>query len=150
DDGALHSVFPASGQEAWKYQTQGAIIGRPAADDSFIYFGSSDGYVYAVTAETGKLKWRSPTSAAVETAPIITRHRLLVASLDEFVDARSKKGGDRIWKRRMDSRFVATPNIEGDSNIGAPLRGNHVAVFLNSDGRRVNLYQLEQGFEIVA
>jgi hypothetical protein len=32
----------------------------------------------------------------------------------------------------------------------APLRGEYVAVFLNSDGRRVNLYKLERGFEIVA
>ena len=32
----------------------------------------------------------------------------------------------------------------------APFRGDYVAVFLNSDGRRINLYQLDKEFEIVA
>jgi len=150
NDGALYSVAPASGKETWRYQTQGAVIGRPVADDRAVYFGSRDGYVYAVNTANGKLRWRSPTSAAVETSPVITGDRLLVASLDDFVYALSKSRGDRIWKRRMDSRIAATPIIEGDANMVAPLRGNHVAVFLNADGRRVNLYQLEKGFEIVA
>jgi outer membrane protein assembly factor BamB len=150
DDGALYSIAPASGKTNWKYQTQGAVVARPLLDGSAIYFGSWDGNVYALEASSGKLKWRSPTAAAVETSPVIAGDRLLIASLDDFVYALSKTSGNRLWKRRMDNRIAAAPIVDGDANMIAPLRGNHVAVFLNSDGRRVNVYQLERGYEIVA
>ncbi|HVF91005.1 MAG TPA: hypothetical protein VNH22_13130, partial [Blastocatellia bacterium] len=51
---------------------------------------------------------------------------------------------------RLENRIAADPLVVGDATLRAPLRGEYVAVFLNSDGRRVNIYRLERGFEIVA
>jgi outer membrane protein assembly factor BamB len=150
DDGALRVVEPERGRLIWKYQTGGRIIGQPAADDGVLYFGSGDGYVYSVDIATGKLRWRARTGAAVEAAPVIVGDRLLVASYDNFVYALARASGDRIWKRRLENRITAAPIVEGDANLVAPLRGDYIAVFLNADGRRVNLYQLDPDFEIVA
>ena len=81
---------------------------------------------------------------------MIVGDRLLVASFDNFVYALARSTGDRIWKRRLENRITSAPMVEGDASLVAPLRGDYVAVFLNSDGRRVNLYQLDKEFEIVA
>jgi hypothetical protein len=75
---------------------------------------------------------------------------VLVGSFDNFVYALSRANGDRIWKRRLENRITSTLIVEGDASLVAPLRGDYVAVFLNSDGRRVNLYRLEKDSEIVA
>jgi outer membrane protein assembly factor BamB len=150
DDGALRVVEPEHGQLIWKYQTGGRIIGRPVADDRALYFGSGDGYVYSVDIATGKLRWRSRTGAAVEASPVLAGDRVLVASYDNFIYALASASGDRIWKRRLENRITAAPIVEGDANLVAPLHGDYVAVFLNADGRRVNIYQLDPDFEIVA
>lgn len=149
-DGALRAVEPSHGQLIWKYQTEGRIVGQPAHDDRGIYFGSGDGYVYAIDRSTGKLKWRSRTGAAVEASPVITGERILVASFDNFVYGLSRARGDRWWKRRLENRIISAPIAEGDASLIAPLRGNYIAVLLNSDGRRVNLFRLDKDSEIVA
>jgi len=150
DDGALRAVEGERGQVIWKFQSAGKIVGQPAGDERAIYFGSADGYVYSVDAQTGKLRWRSRTGAAVEAAPVITGDRVLVASFDNFIYALARSTGDRIWKRRLENRITSAPIVEGDASLVAPLRGDYVAVFRNEDGRRLNLYQLEKDFEIVA
>ena len=134
----------------WKHQAAGKIIGRPATDERAVYFGAGDGYVYAVDILTGKLRWRSRTGAAIEGSPILVGERVLIASFDNFVYALSQSNGDRVWKRRLENRITSALIVEGDASLVAPLRGDYIAVFLNSDGRRVNLYRLEKDSEIVA
>lgn len=150
DDGALRVVETERGQLIWKFQTGGRIAGRPALDDRAIYFGSGDGYVYSIELASYKLRWRSRTGAAVEASPVIAGDRLLVASFDNFIYCLSLSSGDRLWKRRLENRIISAPITEGDAMMAAPLRSDYVAVFLNADGRRVNLYQLERDYEIVA
>jgi outer membrane protein assembly factor BamB len=149
DDGTLRSVAPDSGQIIWKYQVTGKIVGQPALDDRAIYFGAGDGYLYSMDL-TGKLKWRSRTGAAIEASPVLVGELVLIPSYDNFVYALSKSTGDRVWKRRLENRITSAVVVEGDANLVAPLRGDYVAVFLNADGRRVNLYKLEKDTEIVA
>lgn len=150
DDGALRAVDPERGQLIWKFQTGGKIVGRPTTDEQSVYFGSGDGYLYSVDLATFKLRWRSRTGAAIAAAPVIIGDRVLVASFDNFIYALSRANGDRIWKRRLENRIAAAPVVEGDAMMVAPLRSDYIAVFLNADGRRVNLYQLDREFEIVA
>ncbi|MFY9570921.1 MAG: PQQ-binding-like beta-propeller repeat protein [Blastocatellia bacterium] len=150
DDGGLRAVEPVRGQLLWKFQAGGKVVGQPAIDERSLYFGAGDGYLYSIDRVTGKLRWRSRTGAAVEATPVVAGGRVLVASFDNFVYALSRATGDRIWKRRLENRIASAPIVEGDASLVAPLRGDYVAVLLNSDGRRVNLFQLEKDFEIVA
>jgi len=150
DDGYLRAVEPSNGILIWKLQTGGKVASCPISDDRFIYFGSGDGFAYAVNRTTGAIKWRSPTGAAIEASGVILNDRLLMVSFDNFVYCLSKSSGDRIWKRRLENRIAATPIVDGDANLVAPLQGNYVAMFLNADGRKVNLFQLEEDYEIVA
>ena len=149
DDGTLRAVAPDKGQIIWKYQVSGKVVGQPAIDDRAIYFGAGDGYLYSLDLN-GKLKWRSRTGAAIEASPVLVGDLVLIPSYDNFVYALSRSTGDRVWKRRLENRITSTVIVEGDANLVAPLRGDYVAVFLNADGRRVNLYKLEKDTEIVA
>lgn len=150
DDGALRVVEAQTGKLIWKLQTGGKIIGQPASDERTFYFGSGDGYLYAVDQATGKVRWRSRTGAAIEAPPVIVGDRLLIASFDNFIYALARTSGDRLWKRRLENRITTAPIVEGDAAMVAPFRSEYVAVFLNANGRRVNLYQLDKEYEIVA
>jgi outer membrane protein assembly factor BamB len=150
DDGALRGVEADTGREIWKFQTKGKIRSAPVTEGHTFYFGSSDGFVYAVDKITSKVKWQSRSGAAIEASPVLVEDKILVASFDNFVYALSRTTGNKIWKRRMENRLAAAPIVEGDAAMIAPLRGEHVAVFLHQDGRRVNYYRLDKEFEIVA
>jgi outer membrane protein assembly factor BamB len=150
DDGALRGVEWDKGREIWKFQTKGKIRCAPVRDERNFYFGSSDSFVYAVDKTSGKVQWQSRTGAAIEASPVLVDDKILVASFDNFVYALGRESGNKIWKRRMDSRLTAAPIVEGDAAMIAPLRGDHITVFLNADGRRVNFYRLDKEYEIVA
>jgi outer membrane protein assembly factor BamB len=149
DDGALRQVDKASGAEIWKYQTAGKITGCPVLDGRYLYLGSGDASVYCVDMEKRKLKWRYRTGAAIEASLVSVGDRLLVGSLDNFVYALSKSSGNHIWKRKMEDRVTECPLIDGDTTLIAPFRGDHVAMFLTQDGRRVNYYQLSKGDALI-
>jgi outer membrane protein assembly factor BamB len=150
DDGALRGVELEKGQEIWKFQTRGRIRGTPLADARHLYFGSSEGWYYAVDKVTHKVKWQSRTGAAIEASAVLLEDRILVASFDNFVYALARETGNKIWKRRMESRLTSAPVVVGDTAMIAPIRSDHVAMFLLADGRRVNFYRLDKEFEIVA
>ncbi len=150
NDGSLRGVEPTTGKEVLKFQTAGKVIGQPALAGYLLYFGSADGWVYAVDVRTCRLHWKSRTGAAIEAGVVVTQGRLLVASLDNFVYALRLSTGDRQWKRRFINRINATPLIEGDAVLIAPMFSNQVFVLLIADGRPVNYYDLEKGYEITA
>jgi outer membrane protein assembly factor BamB len=150
DDGALRGVELEKGQEIWKFQTKGKIRCTPVADAYHFYFGSSEGFFYAVDKASAKVKWQSRTGAAIEASAVLLDDKILVASFDNFVYALGRDTGNKIWKRRMENRLTSAPVVEGDTAMIAPFRGDHVVMFLNADGRRVNFYRLDKEFEIVA
>jgi outer membrane protein assembly factor BamB len=150
DDGALRGVELEKGQEIWKFQTKGKIRCTPLADTHNFYFGSSEGFFYAIDRVSGKVKWQSRTGAAIEASAILLEDKILVASFDNFVYAIGRESGNKIWKRRMENRLISAPVVAGDTAMIAPYRGDHVVMFLNADGRRVNFYRLDKEFEIVA
>jgi outer membrane protein assembly factor BamB len=150
DDGALRGVEMEKGYEVFKFQTKSKIAAAPTVDEHGLYFGCGDGSLFALDRLTGKLKWQTRTGAAIETSPVLVGDKLLVASFDNFIYAIARTTGNKIWKRRLDNRLSAAPIIEGDAAMVAPHRGDHVAVFLHQDGRRVNFYRLDKEQELVA
>lgn len=150
DDGALHVVDPASGKELWKIQTGGKVVSKPVVLDGHLYFGSGDAHVYCVSLDTGKVKWKARTGAAIVAPPVISDGKLLVGSYDNFFYAFACSSGDKIWKRRFDDRITAPAIVQGDLVLITPYRGDHVAMFLLADGRRVNYYQLDPDCQNVA
>lgn len=149
DDGALHAIKADTGESAWTFQTTGRIRGCPATDDKTAYFGSGDGFVYAVDLASGKLRWRSRVGAGIESSALLTRDKVMIGSLDDFLYVLSKTNGNRIWKRRLVDRIVSAPIIETDVIMVSPFHGDHVVMFMNADGQRVNYYQLDRGYEII-
>ena len=57
-NGALLALDAKTGEERWRFYTNGAIRTRAAADADKVIFGSDDGYLYCL-GHDGKLKWRS-------------------------------------------------------------------------------------------
>ena len=57
-DGSLTALDSVTGDELWKFYTNGPIRLAPAAFDGRVYVGSDDGWLYCVDAVSGDLHWK--------------------------------------------------------------------------------------------
>ncbi len=48
----------ATGEQAWRFLTEGPIRFAPAALDDRVFVGSDDGFLYCLQTDTGKLLWK--------------------------------------------------------------------------------------------
>jgi outer membrane protein assembly factor BamB len=48
DDGHVYAVECATGNEAWRYKTDGPVVSSPWVAEGVLYVGSDDGNVYAL------------------------------------------------------------------------------------------------------
>jgi outer membrane protein assembly factor BamB len=64
-----------SGERIWKFETAGAVLGRPAVTPNGVIFPSYDGFVYCVDAETGSEIDRFQTGEAVYSSPVVVGER---------------------------------------------------------------------------
>ena len=58
NDGSITAYDTNSGEEKWKFYTEGPVRCAPACEKGKIYAGSDDGYLYCLDSETGKLLWK--------------------------------------------------------------------------------------------
>ena len=58
NDGTVTAYNTDTGEEQWKFYTEGPIRCAPACWKGKIYAGSDDGYLYCFDAVTGKLLWK--------------------------------------------------------------------------------------------
>jgi len=58
NDGTLTAYDTDSGEEKWKFFTEGPIRCAPACWKNKIFAGSDDGYLYCLDVESGKLNWK--------------------------------------------------------------------------------------------
>ncbi len=57
-DDTVRCLDAATGQELWRYVTDGPVRLAPTIDHSQVYFGSDDGYAYCLSLADGTLIWR--------------------------------------------------------------------------------------------
>lgn len=107
----------ASGEELWRFHTNGPVRFAPAVWEGKVYAGSDDGYLYCLNAADGRMLWRflgGPTERwllgnerlinmwAVRGAPVIREGTLYFAAgvwpfMGIFVYALDAGTGEVIW-----------------------------------------------------
>jgi outer membrane protein assembly factor BamB len=58
NDGSVTAFDTETGEERWKFYTEGPVRFAPVAWRDKVYFGSDDGYVYCLNASDGSLLWK--------------------------------------------------------------------------------------------
>ena len=58
-DGSLRALDTESGNELWRFYSDGPVRLAPVAWKGTVCFGSDDGFLYSLDAVTGKLRWKA-------------------------------------------------------------------------------------------
>ena len=81
-NGVVHALDKETGEEKWRYKSNGGVFTRPVESGRVIYFGNSDSKLYAVDPETGKKLWTFTAGGAVICAPRVHQETVFVGRTD--------------------------------------------------------------------
>ncbi|MEM7391103.1 MAG: PQQ-binding-like beta-propeller repeat protein, partial [Verrucomicrobiota bacterium] len=136
-NGALLALEAETGEERWRYYTDGAIRTQPAADPNRVWVGSDDGFVYALD-HKGRLEWKAPvghgrrylighqrltSSWPVPTHPLLSAGRLYLLggcwpADGVYMNAFDAGTGARLWTSpSMHMRAMLIPHWIDEGHV---------------------------------
>ena len=115
----LYAFDPLTGQERWRVEAAGFVLGAPAFADGVVYFGDSKGKVYAVDAEKRNVKpgWPFEAGGAVWGSPLVEGGKVYVASLDHHLYCLDAQTGAVLWDYEAQGALAARPTLDAGTGI---------------------------------
>jgi len=147
DDRFVYALDRATGQLAWKFQTEDMVhdnAGTLAGD--LVLIGSFDGWMYALNVRDGLLAWKFKTRKKLNTAPAVADGRAYFGAEDGNLYVVSLSDGKQIWSWKTRAAIVASPAVTADSVYLASTDGTVTA--LSRDGEKKWVFNV--GSHVVA
>lgn len=94
---ALFAVDATTGQQVWRFDTQGMIRSTPLVANGRVYVGSWDGYAYAVNTRSGELAWKFDTGQTIQSSPALGDGRIYISSRSARMFALEPETGELLW-----------------------------------------------------
>lgn len=123
----LYAVDRQTGQELWRFKTEGYVESSVTVVDGVVYFGSNDRYLYAVDSHSGQMKWQLKTFGRITSSPAVTDERVYITSHDRNLYAVDRHTGQEIWRFTTDWPISSSPVVAagvvyfGGSGSNGPL-----------------------------
>ena len=110
-DGYLHAVDGNTGQEKWRFKTEGSSVSSDAAvADGVVFFGSDNGYLYAVDINARQEKWKFKTEDEVSSSPTISDGVVYFNSYSHLYAVDINTGQEK-WKFETEDAWGYSPAI---------------------------------------
>ena len=100
----LYAVDAQTGQERWRFATEGSVFSSPAVADDIVYFGSADAGFYAVGAASGAQLWRFGAEGPIASSPVVADDAVYFTDRDGYLYALDAATGQELWRFRISER----------------------------------------------
>jgi len=135
-DGHLYAIDEKTGEERWRFATEGKVRSTPAIAGGRVYFGSWDFNLYAVNAETGKEAWRFSCKGAVQGSPALGAGKVFVGSRAAKLVAVDASSGEPVWEY---------PHKDGSWVESSPVFHDGVVYVGSSDALKLFAFDADSG-----
>lgn len=112
-NGRLYCLSLDTGQELWRYATEGPITHTAAVAAGRCVVTSGDGRIHAVEAATGRRLWTFQTGAALMVAPLIEDGTVYAGSRDGTFYAIDARSGELRWSHKTAAPILCTAATDG-------------------------------------
>ena len=92
-DNFFYCVMAENGRVDWRWRTGGDVIGKPVADDRYVYFVALDNVLRAMNLVTGGQQWMRPLPIRPAWGPAKAGSTIVVAGLNPPLRAYNVKDG---------------------------------------------------------
>lgn len=110
----LIALDAATGQQRYRFKTNGPIFTACHVDQGVAYFGSADHFVYAIDVATGKLKWKSELGGAVLAGPSVAQGVVCVGTTDTKIYGLEADSGAQIWTVQGKNMYQSKTATDGE------------------------------------
>ena len=100
----LYAVDAQTGQEKWRFATEGSVFSSPAVAGDIVYFGSADAGFYAVDAASGSQVWRFDAEGPIASSPVVVDEAVYFTDRDGYLYALQAATGQELWRFRVSER----------------------------------------------
>jgi outer membrane protein assembly factor BamB len=133
----FYALDRQTGQEKWRFKTEGGVGSSPLLADEVLYFGSEDQHLYAVDSQTGQELWRFKAEDIIFSSPALAGDLIYFgAGCDCFpfgerhLYAVDSQTGQERWRFKTGSWVETTPAVaDGVVYFGS---GDHHVYALDS------------------
>ena len=113
DFGFFYALDAKTGDQIWKYDTEGAeIVSSAVFYGQDVLFGSWDANLYALHAEKGSLSWKFETGGPINSTPAIEGNRTAVTGCDEILRVVNLDTRREDFQLEMKSYTAASPVLD--------------------------------------
>jgi|GEM_PF-2508910 len=113
DDGTLHAVNRATGNEYWTTTVGGKIDSTPTIVDDLVILGTDDsGQVKAYDKETGTEEWAYSTGGNIDSSPTVANGTVFVGSSDNNLHAIDSATGSGEWSFSTGGDVTSSPTVD--------------------------------------
>lgn len=116
--GTVHALDQLTGQERWRFATEGRVRATPVTDGELVYVGSWDGWLYALHADDGSLAWRFDTGGIIQGTAALGEGIVVVGSRSAQLFALDAATGEPRWTYvHEDGSWVESPAVIRDGTV---------------------------------
>ena len=95
----LYYVNILSGEEVWKFKTQGWVHSSPSIINNMVVFGSTDKNLYCLDVHSGNMFWKFSSDGLVYSSPFIAGQKVYFENLKAIgPDKRERNLGVIMFK----------------------------------------------------
>jgi outer membrane protein assembly factor BamB len=113
NDHYLYAIDGDSGDELWRFETDGQIQSSPVIDDGTIFVTSHHDGVYAIDAATGTERWFRENDSILFSSPTAIGETVFVRG-DNLEALDSQQGWVR-WRTEIGSGTYSSPTVAGET-----------------------------------
>jgi len=134
-DHYIYSVDTATGEQQWKFETDGGITGKVLVAGEHLFVGSFDRHLYALHTETGEPVWTTPFRGDqwFWAGPVFDGTSLFAGTLNGTIYAIDPSNGQKRWSGHVDGAILTSPLTLGNSVVVATDEG-YLGQFRKADG----------------
>jgi outer membrane protein assembly factor BamB len=120
-DTFFYCLMSDNGRIDWRWRTGGNVIGRPAADDRFVYFVSLDNVLRSLSQKTGGQRWMRGLPLRPTSGPLLAGGTLVVSGMTTTLRTYNSKDGTPATDLPAGGEIAAPPHLLEEPRTGMPM-----------------------------
>ncbi len=112
EDKHIYCLNAETGEEIWKFEIGGSVVGRPSISGDRLVVGALDGYIYCLDIsdpQDVKLEWKFKTEGEIYSSPLIIDDKIYIGSNDSMLYCIDLSSGQMLYSFKAKRGIISSP-----------------------------------------
>jgi outer membrane protein assembly factor BamB len=129
--GNIYKVNSETGKQILKYENDSPFFTSPSIFFELLLIGDTHGKLLALDINSGELKWSYKTDGGIYSDVSVFKEKIFFGSDDKNFYCLDT-GGNLVWKKNLDTKFLASSTFFNDNVICTGVNGKVFSLNMNT------------------